>query len=173
MNKENKVTIIDKFLPYEELIKIRDVLYWREDFAYHIHRSVAYSDDVKANWNWYGTHMFYQDMAPSSPFWDVLRDTFSERMHEKFNMQCFFRVKGNFYPWTETLKQHPWHTDYTFPHKAALFSINTCDGYTEFEDGTKVESVENRMMLFNPRVKHRSTTTTDSKGRYNINFNYF
>ena len=45
--------------------------------------------------------------------------------------------------------------------------------FTEFEDGTKVESVENRMMVFNPCIKHRSTTTTNAMGRYNINFNYF
>ena len=169
----SKITVIDKFLPYEQLVHLRDLCYFNEKFAYHIHRSVAYSDDKSENWNWYGTHMFYENMAPSSQFYEVIANLFLQTMHDRFDLQCFYRVKGNFYPWTEKLYQHPWHTDYYFPHKGALFTINTCDGYTEFKDGTKVESVENRMLLFDPCVEHRSTTTTDSKGRYNINFNYF
>jgi hypothetical protein len=167
------ITIIDKFLSYPDFINLRDLIYYKEDFLYHIHRSVAYDNDVKQNWNWYGTHMFYQDMKPNSKFFSIIDELFTEKMNEKLGLHTYYRVKGNFYPWTETLKEHPWHTDYTFPHKGALFSLNTCDGYTEFEDGTKVESVENRMLLFNPCIKHRSTTTTNDKGRYNINFNYF
>ena len=174
LSEDHEITIIDKFLPYPEFKNLRDVLYYRQDYMYHIHRSVAYDDDDKdVLWNWYGTHLFYENMAPSSKFWNLITEYFIDRMHEKFDMQCFHRVKANFYPWTETLKTHPWHTDYYFPHKGALFSLNTCDGYTEFIDGTKVDSVENRMMLFNPRVKHRSTTTTNDKGMSNINFNYF
>ena len=30
----------------------------------------------------------------------------------------------------------------------AIFSLNTCDGYTKFKDGTKVESVANRIVIF-------------------------
>jgi hypothetical protein len=112
-------------------------------------------------------------MKPASNFFSMIDELFIEKMQAKLGLHTYYRIKCNFYPWTETLKEHPWHTDYTFPHKAALFSINTCDGYTEFEDGTKVESVENRMMVFNPCIKHRSTTTTNAMGRYNINFNYF
>ena len=37
----------------------------------------------------------------------------------------------------------------------------------------KIESIENRALLFDPSIEHRSTTCTDAKGRININFNYF
>ena len=51
--------------------------------------------------------------------------------------------------------------------------MNTNDGYTEFEDGTKVESVANRLVTFPANLKHTGTSCTDEKTRIVINFNYF
>ena len=62
-------------------------------------------------------------------------------------------------------KQKQWTT--------SIFYINTNNGYTEFEDGTKVESVANRMITFPTNLKHRGTSCTDEKLRVVINFNYF
>ena len=165
------ITIIDDFLPWPEFRGLRNIFYNDKKFSWVHNRSVAYETDKNSNWNWYGTHMFYENHKPVSKYYDFLGPLL-DLMHLKCGLHALYRIKANFYPWTETLKEHPWHIDYNFPHKGALLSMNTCDGYTAFEDGTKVESVENRMLLFDPRVKHHSTTTTDAKGRYNINFNY-
>ena len=54
----------------------------------------------------------------------------------------------------------------------ALLSLNTCDGYTKLKDGTKIDSVANRVLLFDPCEEHCSTTTTNVKARFNINVNY-
>ena len=40
-------------------------------------------------------------------------------------------------------------------------------------DGTKIKSVANRALLFDPFEFHSSTTTTDAKARFNMNVNYF
>ena len=77
------------------------------------------------------------------------------------------------YPYQGEFIEHPMHTDFEFKHKAALFSLNDCDGYTKFEDGKIVESVSNRMIFFNPTKQHCSTNTTNTDRRVNINFNYF
>ena len=50
---------------------------------------------------------------------------------------------------------------------------NDGDGYTEFEDGTKVESIENRFVTFPSNLHHGGTTCTDQKRRVVINLNYF
>ena len=50
--------------------------------------------------------------------------------------------------------------------------MNTNDGYTLFEDGTKVESVMNRLVTFPYTMKHAGTTCTNSPFRMVINFNY-
>ena len=50
--------------------------------------------------------------------------------------------------------------------------LNTCDGYTVFKNGEKVESVANRYIEFDSNLMHSGTSTTDSKRRVVINFNY-
>ena len=55
----------------------------------------------------------------------------------------------------------------------SIYYINSNNVYTEFEDGTKIESVENRMLVFNSNSKHRGVTSTDTLKRVLINFNYF
>ena len=57
--------------------------------------------------------------------------------------------------------------------QTAIYYINTCNGYTEFEDGTKVESVANRLALFSGKLSHRGVRQTDTKSRCVINFNWF
>ena len=53
------------------------------------------------------------------------------------------------------------------------FILNTCNGYTKLEDGTKVFSVENRALFFDSYTPHCSTSCTDKLYRSNININYF
>jgi hypothetical protein len=53
-----------------------------------------------------------------------------------------------------------------------FFCLNTCDGYTGFADGTKVESVENRLILFDSLEDHYSTSTSNAQARINLNINY-
>ena len=65
------------------------------------------------------------------------------------------------------------HVDNFDPHLAGIFSLNTCDGYTKFENGTKIESIANRFFLFDGSTKHASTTTTNVPARFNINFNFY
>ena len=65
------------------------------------------------------------------------------------------------------------HVDYPYSHKAAIFYINTCDGYTKLEDGTKIDSVANRMLLFDASKPHTPSDCTNQSVRVNINFNYF
>ena len=82
------------------------------------------------------------------------------------------RAKVNLYLKTTKIIEHAKHVDYPIPHKGAIIYLNTCDGYTRLHDGTKIESVENRLLLFDSSKLHNSTSTTNSLGRYNININY-
>ena len=90
-------------------------------------------------------------------------------------MECkaIMRIKGNLYPSTEIIVHHDNHIDYEFSHKGAIFYLNTNNGLTILEDKIEVESIENRLLLFDSSKPHRSTTCSDDKCRVNINFNYF
>lgn len=91
----------------------------------------------------------------------------------QLNVKALIRVKINLYPYQETLSEHGKHQDFPFSHKAAIYYLNTCDGYTRLDDGTKIESVENRMLCFDAHIPHASTNTSNVNARYNININYF
>ena len=56
--------------------------------------------------------------------------------------------------------------------KTSTYYINTNNGWTEFEDGGKVESVANRMLVFDSNLVHGGVSCTDEKTRILINFNY-
>ena len=91
---------------------------------------------------------------------------------EKLEVKALIRMKANMFPNTKILQEHVLHVDYHFPHSVALFSLNTCDGYTKLKDGTKIHSVANRILLFDGEVEHCSSTTTNDYARINININY-
>jgi hypothetical protein len=51
--------------------------------------------------------------------------------------------------------------------------VNSNDGYTKFETGEIVESVANRIVIFDSDVKHTGTTCTNALGRFVVNLNYW
>ena len=123
------------------------------------------------------THMFYFDFCPKSPFCEHLNPVIVV-----LNPISIWRIKANLLTKTPNIIENEFHIDIgnlnDFPEKlkqwvTSIFYINTNNGYTEFEDGTKVESVANRLVTFPANMKHRGTTCTDEKIRVVINFNYF
>jgi hypothetical protein len=92
---------------------------------------------------------------------------------KKLNAKSLIRVKINCYPCTEVIKENESHKDYEYDHKGFIYYFNTCDGYTKLNDGTKIDSVANRALFFNPSIPHQSTTCTNAKARFNMNINYF
>ena len=138
----------------------------KAEMSWYFQPSIAY-DNVAEDKFFYMTHMFYNYHIPQSSFYENLIP-----LLEKLGVDCLIRIKANLYPNTEILHEHPMHVDYNYSHSAAILSLNTCDGYTKLEDGTKIDSVANRILLFDASEKHCSTTTTNVSARINININY-
>ena len=82
------------------------------------------------------------------------------------------RSKVNCYPRTSRIITHKFHRDFPFSHKGAILSLNTCNGYTILNDGTKVDSVANRCLIFDSSLPHASTTCTNDSVRINVNVNF-
>jgi hypothetical protein len=118
--------------------------------------------------NFYFTHMFYQEHAIRSQFYQFLMPLFNI-----IKVKALIRIKGNLYTRTENPEIHPFHADYPFEHKGAIFYINTNNGLTILENGTEIKSVKNRLLLFDSSRPHKSTSCSDKKCRMNININYF
>ena len=166
-----KYKVIDNFLDeeyFDSLVTLftdkdkrgNDVMPW------FFQSSISY-DKVVEDKIFYMTHLIYNMNVPKSNHYNSLIP-----LLKKLEVECLLRVKANLYPNTHTLHEHPMHVDYDFSHSAAILSLNTCDGYTKLVDGTKIDSIANRVLLFDASKLHRSTTTTNVPARINININY-
>ena len=91
---------------------------------------------------------------------------------DKLNIKKIFRIKINLTTRTEKLFNHLYHTDVSFQCTTAIFYINSNNGKTIFKNGEEVNSVANRMVIFNSNLEHAATSHTDEKTRVVINFNY-
>jgi hypothetical protein len=169
-NQKVNVKVVDNFLPLNELEELKQIMIYRYDFPMYYQDKVAIKNVVDDQpWNWYQTHMLYVDNHSRSSHYEPIANIFLPKLKD---LRALIRIKANFYPYTETLREHLPHTDYKFKHTAAIFSVNTCDGFTRMEDGTKMDSVENRIIFFDGSTSHNSSTTTTSSARWNINFNF-
>jgi len=165
------VKIFDNFLSEEDHKNLCESFIFNENFSLYLHNTVTYTgSEVDELWDWYGTHTFYLLDRPSETY-EKIKNVLVKKVMEVTNTKTLIRARLNFYPHTETLREHYGHTDSDFSHVAGIYCLNTCDGFTRVDDGTIIESVANRFYTFNGGKQHNSTTTTNSKGRYNINFN--
>ena len=167
--------IIDDFLPQKEFQDIQtylmnDVKNTSPPIGWIYNPNIVQPIYYKGENNvkhFYMVHLIYL-VNVLSPFYDKLIPVL-----EKLNVKALVRIKANLYPNSETIYEHEVHADFPFSHKTAILSVNTCDGYTKLNDGTKIGSVANRVLLFDSSIPHQSTTTSDTTARFNINFNYF
>ena len=130
-----------------------------------------YNDEINdANdKDYYFTHLFVADNKPTSN----LSKNIIMPLMDKVNHKKILMAKANLFTKQNNNIEYGFHTDYPkdFKHTTVLFAINTNNGYTEFKDGTKVESVENRLIIFDGQLEHQSVGQTDTKQRINLNIN--
>jgi hypothetical protein len=157
----------DNFLPEEDFKAIQDLM-MGDMFPWHYHKAVTYLDEETDSRAFYFTHLFYSNPKITSDHIKLLNPLF-----EKMDVKAFIRIKGNMYPNLSGYSPQEPHIDYNYPHKGALFYINTNDECTILEDGTRIESIANRILFFDPSKMHDSTYPSNQKVRVNINMNYF
>jgi len=154
----------DDFKNLQSLVMGNDVPWY---FTKNINTSPGY--DPNSNQSYLTHHIF-------NPRLDYVYSTLYKDFYvflKLLGMKSIIRAKLNLYMRTDKIEEHNSHTDSSFEHKGCVFSFNTCDGYTKLEDGTKIDSVANRALIFDASKSHSSTSTTNAKGRFNVNFNYF
>lgn len=175
--KLGEIEIIDNFLAEEEFDKIYDTIV-SSDINW-IRQPVLpdeiYAEDPKYNLQFvhpiYGMHQVQSEL-----FFDLI-----QILKPKLKIRQFYKIKANCVLCNSKILTHGFHNDMNFSYsnenldgvKTAILYLNTNNGFTVFEDGRKINSVENRMIVFPASMKHSGTTCTDTKERLVINFNYF
>ena len=173
MTEKTNYEIIDDYLPQKEFQEIQTIFMetspiHKENIGWIYTSTVADKNESK-NWKYfYMNHMICFNSMVISPFFDYILPALN-----KLDVKSLIRIKCNLFPNSEKVHEHDMHIDFDFSHKGAILYINSCNGYTKLEDGTKIDSVANRILFFDPSTPHCSTTTSDTTARFNINFNYF
>jgi len=116
------------------------------------------------------THLFYERFYPKSADFNTLNPLFN-----KLKVRSLLKCKANLNPYSQKLMKGFFHVDSEEKDSlTAVYYLNTNNGYTMFkEKSKKVMSKENRVVIFNTKMEHYGTNTTDSKSRVVLNLNYF
>ena len=92
----------------------------------------------------------------------------------KLNVEKLYRIKANLTTKKSTNEKAPMHIDTNEKDiKTAVYYCNTNNGGTLFQNGKKIESKANRIVIFDGHQKHCGVECTDENIRVVINFNYF
>lgn len=167
-----QIELFDNFLDEQNFIDLQSII-CGSNFPWYYNDDVAYGgEDIQLD-NYQFTHCFYKQFVPHSDFYQFLFPVL-----KNLNICSLIRVKANLLTRTEKHIEHGLHIDIPYLKenqcsKTAILYMNTNNGYTKFEDKTKVESVANRLITFDSRLRHTGATCTNEKNRIVINFNYF
>ena len=195
LNKNNKenfnedIIIVDNFLDISEFERLESLIIPKTNMpTLPLYFSPTLVLGGKNNdWSCYYVHLIYQNYEIlSNQFFDIIKNSFLPKMMNEYNLKTLIRCKLNHFHHTETLREFDPHSDIKYPSGGAVFSLNTCDGFTRIGSKEKydindpkisfktkkIDSVKNRMVFFNPNRYHNSTSTTNSSARININFNF-
>jgi hypothetical protein len=160
--------VIDNFLDKSSFMILQSIM-MKDDFPWFWNDGVLVLGDSTLN-QYQLTHAFYTNYTINSNYFEIVNPII-----EKINPIAIMRIKANLNPRTEEIIEHGYHIDMKNApanHRTAVFYVNTNNGYTKFKDGTKVESVENRLVSFKTPLLHTGSTATDVNRRMVINFNY-
>ena len=161
------MNVIDNFLPDHVHNRIESNLLGPQ-FPWNFNTATVYGSDCGLE-DFQFVHDFYAPISgPVSNYYSLI-----DSIIDLLGVKYLVRVKANLNTNTHTLFEREFHRDVDLDCKTAIYYVNTNDGYTRFEDGTKIESVANRIAVFESNLKHCGTTCTNTKSRVVINLNYF
>tara|TARA_A100001011_G_scaffold395925_1_gene492338 strand:+ start:1553 stop:2038 length:486 start_codon:yes stop_codon:yes gene_type:complete len=113
-------------------------------------------------------HMFYEENQPISNWFPLVNKVLDNQN------PVYLRIKANLQPDILRGAQSGFHHDMGLykGHTTSILYMNTNNGFTIFEGGPKIESVENRLITFPSELRHAAIESTDLP-RIVVNFNYY
>tara|TARA_B100000131_G_C17750514_1_gene464965 strand:+ start:26 stop:547 length:522 start_codon:yes stop_codon:yes gene_type:complete len=165
----SNIKVIDKFLPTDVYYGIRNY-FTSDNCPWVICDGIASAQSGIDDWQL--AHPIYVSEYRSGSL------NFIRPIIDRIQPDVICRIKANSRRVRNELKEDELHTDFKFvcdDYYTGIYYVNSNDGYTSFEDGTKVDSIGNRMVIFKGNTMHGGSTHTDTicKWRVVINFNWF
>jgi len=165
------IKIEDNFLDQKEFDKLQQILIGNSTFAWYYLDKIVSDGDERFQF----IHLFYTNSQ-----WQN-EGIILQEIAKKIEPAILVKINAKLITQTPNIVQNKFHVDLAdflsidLLKKAttSIFYINTNNGYTIFKDGTRVESVANRMVSFPANMEHAGTSCTDENIRVLLNFNYF
>ena len=166
-----KVEVYDNFLSKSEMEAVKERML-SPFFPWYLNEVLHKEDgylQVEDEDNIQFCHTFYKNYSPNTQDMNLVMP-----LIDKIDPMAILRIKANLMGRTKNIVEHGYHTDYPQDTRCltSVFYVNTNNGYTKFETGEVIESVENRLVVFDSRLAHTGTTCTDEKIRCVINVNF-
>jgi len=155
--------VVDNFIDKGDLAVLKSVLE-SNSFPWYFEKKSVKDSNNKLDYHF--GHNFYLNDNVSSDSLKLLNPII-----DKLKVNSLIRVKANLTMRSDKNLHTTPHIDQTFDCKVALYYLNTTNGPTTIND-KKVDSIENRIVLFDSNIKHFFSTCTDQLTRTTINFNY-
>ena len=160
--------VIDNFLQQEYYEHLYDLISSTEFKWIYQNQVASTNEDPRANLDhYYFVHSLFYEYKIESPLYDNFIHLF-----KMLNVQFLFRARVLLYVNQGKQIIHDRHTDHGESCNTALIYMNSNDGFTEFEDGERVDSVKNRLLVFDGSVLHSSSTPTNTKDRMLLSVTY-
>jgi hypothetical protein len=151
------------------------------DFPWYLCPTKVLYDEkstVEDKYNYQFTHIFVNNSAIRSNWVNIITPLVA-LIDIPDKQTEIVRIKANLLPATHDIILYDYHTDIDYPSefdnfekKTAIFYVNTNNGFTVFDNGAKINSVENRLLTFNVNDMHTGSSCTDQRVRCVININY-
>ena len=162
--------VIDNFLDENNFKILENEIFKNPFFPWYYSAYIDFKKNEEQPHKFQFNHVFYDKNTPNSNYYDVLIP-----LIEKLKCFSLIKIKANITWYSDKIYEGVYHVDHSRPDaKTAVFYLNTNNGYTKFKKNKKkINSVKNRMLIFDSGLEHLGTNTTDTKNRVVLNLNYF
>ena len=170
----NGIQVHDNFLKQTEHEALYNV-FGTQDVNWYYNDFINSPMDDDSDYNFQFVHPMYHYNESGTTLIKSPYKKLIDPILSKLNVQILLRMKFNMNTRTNEIIESNFHVDnITSPnaYKIAIFYLNSNDGYTLFECGRMIESVANRVVIFDGKLKHCGTSCTNQKNRIVLNINY-
>jgi len=160
--------IIPNYLEKNKFYELQKIVF-SPNFPFYYNEKIVGNEEEKEQNDFYFSHVLFEQNKQQSNFFNVLMMP----LLKDLNINYLIRSKINCYTKKDKFIYTKFHKDYDEKHKVALFSFNTCNGFTYFKNSIdKFLSIENQMIIFDGKEEHCSVSQTDTNLRINLNINF-
>jgi hypothetical protein len=159
--------VIENFLEKKEYLRLKELIF-NIDFPWRIRNNMVNNDKT-----YYFTYNFFNNFICQSEHFE----NYIIPIMRKLNAKAIVQVRANLIL-NKLFEKSDLHIDNTndFNCKTAILNFTTCDGGTELliKDELKfVKSEENKIVIFNSNIQHRTVPSKTTSARIILNMNYF